>query len=96
MAKNGYKTFDRDMHVFEPADLHKIYESEVERMDSTLQAQNKTWHDTLLLGDRKPSARRVALSKNVSRLEGNDYGVPTLSADTPHGVSNNMEFRLTN
>ena len=25
MAKNGFKAFDSDMHVFEPADLYKKY-----------------------------------------------------------------------
>ena len=25
MAKNGFRAFDSDMHVFEPADLYKRY-----------------------------------------------------------------------
>ena len=49
MAKNGFRAFDSDMHVFEPADLYTKYMNpKVARAGSARQAANQTWHDTLL------------------------------------------------
>ena len=42
MAKNGFRAFDSDMHVFEPADLYKKY-------------MNPKWGERIPVASRAPN-----------------------------------------
>ena len=48
MAKNGFRAFDSDMHVFEPADLYTKYMNpKMGRPDSARRATQETWNDAV-------------------------------------------------